>query len=265
MIERTRREFLRAGLAMPAALGLGGWASDMTGKTSIVLQQTTPSCGDSGGFTPDETEGPYFKASSPLRTSLMETGTTGTKLVVSGRVLSKDCKPVAAALLDFWHADAGGNYDNTGFKLRGHQFTDANGNYRLETIIPGLYPGRTRHIHVKVQAPSQPALTTQLYFPNEPGNASDGIYSAALLMKMQDATDGKAGTFSFVLNVAASSASTSKSADFNGDGKVDLNDFFLFAGAFGQPGIGDNARFDLDGSGSVASADFFLFAEAFGK
>ena len=265
MNERSRREFLRAGLATPAALGLGGWAKDMTGAESVALQQATPSCGDAGGLSPAQTEGPYFKASSPLRASLLETGTTGTKLVVSGRVLSRDCKPVAAALVDFWHADAGGNYDNAGFKLRGHQFTDANGNYRLETILPGLYPGRARHIHVKVQAPNQPILTTQLYFPNEPGNASDGIYSAALQMKVQDASEGKAAAFSFVLNVAASSASTSKSADFNGNGRVDFDDFFLFAGAFGQPGTGDNARFDLDNSGTVDFGDFFLFAEAFGK
>jgi protocatechuate 3,4-dioxygenase beta subunit len=250
---------------MPAALGLNGWVRDMTGAENVVLQQTTPACGDSGGFTSAQTEGPYFKASSPLRTSLLETGITGVKLVVSGRVLARDCKPVAGALVDFWHADAGGNYDNTGFKLRGHQFTDANGNYRLETIFPGLYTGRTRHIHVKVQAPSQPVLTTQLYFPNEASNTSDGIYSSALLMKVQDVSGGKDATFSFVLNAAASSTPPSRPADFNGNGKVDFDDFFLFAGAFGQAGTGGNAKFDLDGSGTVDFNDFFLFIDAFGK
>jgi len=264
-IRRTRREFLRAGLAMPAALGLGGWASDMTGQASGVLQQTTPSCGDDGGLSPAQTEGPYFKASSPLRASLLETGVTGVKLVLSGRVLSRDCKPVAGALLDFWHADAGGAYDNAGFRLRGHQFTDANGNYRLETIVPGLYPGRTRHIHVKAQAPGQPALTTQLYFPDEPGNRTDGIFNSALTVRAGEASEGKTASFSFVLNAAASSTSTSKSADFNGNGGVDFDDFFLFAGAFGQPGTGSNARFDLDNSGAVDFNDFFLFIDRFGK
>ena len=57
----------------------------------------------------------------------------------------------------------------------GHQFTDASGAYRLETIVPGHAPG-TPAIHLKVQAPNRPALTTQLYFPGEAGNARDGIY-----------------------------------------------------------------------------------------
>jgi hypothetical protein len=61
--------------------------------------------------------------------------------------------PAANALLDFWQANPNGAYDNTGYTLRGHQYTDANGYYTLTTIVPGIYPGRTEHIHVKVQAP----------------------------------------------------------------------------------------------------------------
>ena len=68
--------------------------------------------------------------------------------------------------------------------------------------MPGLYPGRTRHIHVKAQAPNQPALTTQLYFPDEPRNSSDSIFSADLLMDVQGSGDGKAATFNFVLDAA---------------------------------------------------------------
>jgi protocatechuate 3,4-dioxygenase beta subunit len=88
--------------------------------------------------------------------------------------------------------------------LRGHQFTDDTGRYELETILPGLYTGRTRHIHVKVQAPNQPVLTTQLYFPNEPANARDGIYRPELVMSVTDNPDGNGllGTFDYVLNMA---------------------------------------------------------------
>ena len=111
-----------------------------------------------------ETEGPYFTPNSPERSSLMETGMAGTLLTLSGLVLTRGCRPVQGALLDFWQADDGGSYDNEGYRLRGHQFTDASGAFRLETVVPGLYPGRTRHIHVKVQAPSEPVLTTQLFF-----------------------------------------------------------------------------------------------------
>ena len=109
---------------------------------------------------------------------------------------------MARALLDFWQADDRGVYDNTGYRLRGHQFTDEQGRYRLETIVPALYTGRTRHIHVKVQAPNQPVLTTQLYFPGEPRNNGDSLFNPALLLAVQDAPDGKAATFTFVPSIA---------------------------------------------------------------
>jgi protocatechuate 3,4-dioxygenase beta subunit len=68
--------------------------------------------------------------------------------------------------------------------------------------MPGLYPGRTRHIHVKIQIPNQPGLTTQLYFPNEPANSSDRIFNAALLVTMKDNEDGsKSAGFNFVLKL----------------------------------------------------------------
>lgn len=140
-----------------------------------------------------QTEGPFFKPQSPERNSLVE-GKAGT-LLVSGRVLGADCKPVAHALLDFWHADEKGQYDNQGFRYRGHQFTDADGRYRLETIVPAEYPGRARHIHVKVQRPGGRILTTQLYFPNNPGNQYDNIFRPELVMQM--ATRGQ-GVFDFV-------------------------------------------------------------------
>jgi protocatechuate 3,4-dioxygenase beta subunit len=125
----------------------------------------------------------------------------GERLMVTGRVLSMDCAPIAGALLDFWQADNDGIYDDEGNRLRGHQFAGDDGTFRLETITPGLYPGRTRHIHVKVQAPDQPVLTTQLYFPGESGNASDGIFDDALVMDVSSGAGGKTAAFDFVLDV----------------------------------------------------------------
>jgi protocatechuate 3,4-dioxygenase beta subunit len=159
----------------------------------------TPACGDDDDVTPPQTEGPFFTPSSPERASLLEPGMAGTTMILTGYVLSTDCAPIPNALLDFWHADDAGVYDNVGYKLRGHQFTDEQGLYTLETIVPGLYPGRTRHFHVKVQAPNQPILTTQLYFPGEPDNQTDSIFSQDLLMDVQEAADGKTATFNFVL------------------------------------------------------------------
>jgi protocatechuate 3,4-dioxygenase beta subunit len=132
----------------------------------------------------------------------LEPGLGGPKLVVTGYVLSTDCQPIAAALLDFWQADDNGQYDNVGYRLRGHQFTDDQGQYTLETIMPGQYPGRTRHIHERVQQPNQPILTTQLYFPDYPCNATDGIFAQELVMAVRDEADGKAATFNFVVTMS---------------------------------------------------------------
>ncbi|HEX7250226.1 MAG TPA: intradiol ring-cleavage dioxygenase, partial [Burkholderiales bacterium] len=113
-----------------------------------VLAQTC------GKLTEPQTPGPFFKPASPQRSVL-----SGKKaLVVTGLVLSPQCRPVPNALLDFWHADEAGEYDNAGFAFRGHQFTDAQGRWRLETVVPGEYPGRARHLHVKVQAPGRRIL-----------------------------------------------------------------------------------------------------------
>jgi protocatechuate 3,4-dioxygenase beta subunit len=152
--------------------------------------------------TPAQTEGPYYTPDTPERASLLEPGVAGTRLIVNGKVLDTAGNPIARAMLDFWHADDAGAYDNAGYRLRGHQFADAQGAYRLETIVPGLYPGRTRHIHVKVQPPNQAVLTTQLYFPGEPGNSRDGIFDQALAMDVSDANGGgKAAVFNFVFAV----------------------------------------------------------------
>jgi protocatechuate 3,4-dioxygenase beta subunit len=208
--DENRRRLLRAiavapfAIATPTLLGLPSCANDATGATDGgASANPTLACsdGDDDDPTASQTEGPYFKRSSPERASLVESGMAGTPLVVTGIVMTRSCKPVAGALLDFWQADDSGSYDNSGFRLRGHQFTDAQGVYRLGTIVPGLYPGRTRHIHVKVQAPNQPILTTQLYFPGETRNARDGLFHASLLMQMSDVSGGRQGRFNFVLDL----------------------------------------------------------------
>lgn len=159
-------------------------------------------CGSGTGsasLTPELTEGPYYKAGSPEQANLFQAGMPGTQIVVTGYVYTADCKPVANALLDFWQADANGNYDNSGYTLRGHQFTDANGRYQLTTVVPGLYPGRTEHIHVKVQAPNGKVVTTQLFFPGVSQNDSDGIFNQNLLLSIQETGDGLQGQFNFVV------------------------------------------------------------------
>jgi protocatechuate 3,4-dioxygenase beta subunit len=199
-----RKTVLRAALAataaVPAALA-GGPALARTLAPGTAAPPLTPPCDDGDDPTPEQTEGPYFKPRSPQRTSLLEPGMPGTRLTVTGYVFGRACRPVPGVLLDFWQADANGAYDNAGFRLRGHQYTDSRGSFALTTIVPGLYPGRTRHLHVKLQAPGRPVLTTQLYFPGEPRNATDTIFDARLLMTVRDTGGGREASFDFVLDV----------------------------------------------------------------
>ena len=194
----TRREFLGASVAVPAAVVFASLSGVLAQAPKV---RPTPACGEDGVSTPMQTEGPFFKPSSPLRGSLLEPGMPGTRIVIEGSVLTTDCQPIPRVLLDFWQADSRGQYDNTGFRLRGHQFTDEAGRYRLETVVPGVYSGRTRHFHVKVQAPNRPVLTTQLYFPEEPANQRDFIFNPGLVMQVRDVENGKLATFDFVLDV----------------------------------------------------------------
>ena len=186
----TRRRLLELGLVAPVPLVLA------TGGTALAA---TPACADDDE-TPEQTEGPFYTPSSPLRRSLLEAGITGRTLVLGGRVLRPTCRPVKRALLDFWQCDDQGAYDNEGYRLRGHQFTDAQGRWRLTTIVPAVYTGRTRHIHVKVRRPGAPVLTTQLYFPGEPANRSDRIFVPDLLVRGLRKTGGRwTARFDFVV------------------------------------------------------------------
>lgn len=183
--ELTRRRLLALGLAVPPlGIALAGAESllDTVGAAAAPLQ-ATPACDDGDEPTAELTEGPYFSSGSPRRRSLLTRGMRGTRLTITGYVLTTACKPIRRAKLDFWQADAAGEYDNDGYRLRGHQFTDALGRYRLDTIVPALYPGRTKHIHVKVQRPSGDVLTTQLFFPGVSANASDRLFERDLLLR----------------------------------------------------------------------------------
>ena len=151
-------------------------------------------------LTHEQTEGPYYKAGAPKRANIVTPGTQGRALVISGVVRDTGCKPIANATLDLWQADGTGAYDNQGYRLRGSTRTDARGRYRLTTVYPGLYPGRTRHIHVKVSASAGHVLTTQLYFPGEAQNASDGIFDQSTLVKLNRSATPWRATFSFVVS-----------------------------------------------------------------
>jgi protocatechuate 3,4-dioxygenase beta subunit len=173
-------------------------ATSTTAKSGLAL--TPAATEDVGEPTPSQTEGPYFKAGAPERTNLVDNGSTGQRLTITGRVVTISGQPIGGAKVDFWQADENGQYDNAGYRYRGYQLTGSDGSYRLETVVPGLYPGRTRHIHVKVVATGRPVLTTQLYFPDESANAGDNIFDSNLLLKnVSRSGDATQAGFDFVL------------------------------------------------------------------
>jgi protocatechuate 3,4-dioxygenase beta subunit len=180
-----------------SATTTGGSSSPTSGGGAATLAPT-PACGDDP--TPTQTEGPFFTSGSPDKANLAADVSKGTKLALTGTVLTTACQPVKGAKLDFWQADDDGDYDNQGYRLRGHVFTDDQGRYQITTVMPGVYPGRTRHIHVKAQAPGGRPLTTQLYFPGEAANARDGIYRKECEVVMTNGDGGsKQASFTFVL------------------------------------------------------------------
>jgi len=145
-------------------------------------------------LTPEDMEGPFYKAGAPLRASLYDPKSKAEKLVLRGMVSGTDCKPLANLPLDFWHADDRGEYDNAGYRYRGLVRTDAQGRYRLETNLPPPYSGRPRHIHVKLQPPGGRVLTTQLYFPGESRGAD-----RALVVKLERQSSSLNAFYDFVL------------------------------------------------------------------
>jgi protocatechuate 3,4-dioxygenase beta subunit len=142
--------------------------------------------------TPEQTEGPYYPITLPLDTdndllvvNSSITPAVGTIAYLSGRVLDSNGSPIRDAHVEIWQADNTGAYihpSSMGFARRDQNFqgfgrflTGSSGEYLFRTIIPGLYPGRTRHIHMKVKTDGQRDLTTQVYFQGESMNASDGV------------------------------------------------------------------------------------------
>jgi protocatechuate 3,4-dioxygenase beta subunit len=200
--ELTRRRLLALGLAIPpVGMALAGAESllDTVGAAAAPLP-ATPTCDDGDDPTPELTEGPYFSSGSPQRRSLVTRGMRGTRLTITGYVLTTACRPIKRAKLDFWQADASGVYDNDGYRLRGHQFTDSAGRWRLDTIVPALYTGRTKHIHVKVQRRGGVVLTTQIFFPGVSANAGDRLYESDLLLRRWRRVGARrTGRFDFVL------------------------------------------------------------------
>ena len=146
-----------------------------------------------------QTEGPYYKPGAEENANLATEGMPGTRIRLTGIVVDTSCTPIAGAKVETWQADSAGIYDNAGYTLRGWVRTGADGRFTITTVVPGEYPGRTEHIHVKVTPPGGPTLTTQMYFPGSTANGEDGIYDPSLDLVITEDGDALIGEFAFVI------------------------------------------------------------------
>jgi catechol 1,2-dioxygenase len=129
------------------------------------------------GDTPTTTDilGPFYRPGAPLRTNLRLSGSTGTPIVLKGKIFKEDGKtPINNAWVEIWHCDENEMYDNTSdeYNYRGGQKTKRDGTYEFTSILPVPYKAapnndatwRPAHIHMRVSVPDQQDLITQIYF-----------------------------------------------------------------------------------------------------
>lgn len=142
--------------------------------------------------TPRNAEGPFYPVKKPadqdadLTVVAGQSGrAAGTILYLSGRVTDLRGKPLSGAVIELWQANAHGRYHHPhdrspvpldpNFQGYGLLRAGAEGRYRIKTIKPAPYSGRTRHIHFTV-AGGGTRLTTQMFFPDETLNERDGLW-----------------------------------------------------------------------------------------
>jgi protocatechuate 3,4-dioxygenase beta subunit len=151
--------------------------------------------------TLSELTGPVFGHSivSPADADLTTNAGTGApalgeRIIVAGRVIEEDGRPVPNALLEIWQCNAAGRYPHVrdthdapsdpNFLGAGRLLSDAQGRYSFTSIKPGAYPWRNNynawrpaHIHFSLFGPAfLTRLVTQMYFPGDPLLPLDGIY-----------------------------------------------------------------------------------------
>ena len=125
--------------------------------------------------TPPNSLGPYYKRLAPATEALRAPGDPGLPLSLSGQVLDTRGDVLPDAMIEIWQADHFGYYDIDGYRYRGKLSVDSSGQYKVETVMPGHYPDRSRvcqHVHYLVNAPGHKTLVTELYFATDP--AFDG-------------------------------------------------------------------------------------------
>ena len=149
-------------------------------------------------MTPEQTEGPFYPRTLPVDSDndlVQVRGSParamGTVLHLQGRVLNGSGVPVpGGTMVEIWQCDSQGLYDHprqprreqrdAAFQGYGSVLTDADGRYTFRTLKPVAYPGRTPHIHLKLETPETRRLTTQFYLAGDPRNEGDFVWRQAV-------------------------------------------------------------------------------------
>lgn len=130
--------------------------------------------------TTNDILGPYYRPNAPMRSDLTYNGLKGTRIVLKGKVFKSDCETlVQDALVEIWHCNADGDYDNdtNEFRQRARLSTNSKGEYSFTTILPGKYLNgklyRPAHIHYRVSEKNSKELISQIYFKGDPHITAD--------------------------------------------------------------------------------------------
>jgi protocatechuate 3,4-dioxygenase beta subunit len=183
--------------------------------------EPAPQCRKDCGPTARAAEGPFYVGNVPEAVDINPAKAAGTAMHISGTVYGPDgVTPIPNAKVEIWHADAAGAYhpeDNgdiaryrrSQINLRGTARTDAQGRYAFDSIVPGHYGDRRRHLHWKVSASGHRAVTTQSYWsdergtPRDRGDATDRQPEACRWVEFRTLRGVATGVFDVVLKSAA--------------------------------------------------------------
>lgn len=204
----TRRAFM--GLTLGAAsAALVGCAQEqgepMTPGDPILAGTCEPAAPDGAcSVTAEDIEGPFYLPDSPERSELDTVGDEGVALTLSGVITDAGCTPLLDSIVEIWHADPSGAYDNSEtMNYRGWVRTGVEGIYAFTTLVPGRYLNgdtlRPSHIHVKVVRGGAEVLTTQIYFADDPYLDGDPWADPARTVCLEDAGEGVSAVFDITL------------------------------------------------------------------